>query len=193
MNRKTFLRVCGIFGMGSYLYPYAIDKAARSVEDPSRTTPCEEKQEFAQKWVKRLFDNFDGNLDEAKRKEIMEGCGEACFQGSIKGKRISAMDIDTFINAINKSTGEVAAMREGNIVDFRFIGEAKGLKTEDSRCLCPLVESGPEGLSGTYCYCSLGYVREMFRTYTGRDNSVELIESLKRGGKACRFRIILTS
>ncbi|HQT92614.1 MAG TPA: DUF6144 family protein, partial [Candidatus Kryptobacter bacterium] len=60
-------------------------------------------------------------------------------------------------------------------------------------CLCPLVESGPEGLSGTYCDCSVGYVREMFRTYTGKAVSVELLESLKRGGRTCRFGITVNS
>ncbi len=193
MDRKAFLRSCGIFGAGSCFFPYAVGKAAAALEDDPKSTPCDERMKFAQKWVRRFFDSFDKYVDEKERKETMESCGRSCFLGSIEGRKIATMDIDTFIEAINKSTGEVAATRDGNVVDFRYIGDPKGLKVEDGYCLCPFVESGPDGLSGTYCDCSVGYVSEMFRTYTGRAGSVELLESLKRGGKACRFRITLSA
>jgi hypothetical protein len=33
------------------------------------------------------------------------------------------------------------------------------------------------------------YVRDMFETITGRKAKVELLESVRSGGKACRFRV----
>ncbi len=193
MDRKEFLKSCGFLGAGSCLFPHSIGMAAESFPDDSKETPCKEKEEFALKWVKRFFDNFDASLDEPKRREIMERCGKSCFEGSIQGRKISPIDVDRLIDAINKSTGEIAAKRDGNVVDFHFVANPNGLKVADGYCLCPLVESGPEGLSGTYCDCSVGYVREMFRTYTGKAVSVELLESLKRGGRTCRFRITINS
>jgi hypothetical protein len=50
---------------------------------------------------------------------------------------------------------------------------------------CPLTEKGPEGLSGLYCECSVGYVKYMIERVTGTTVKVELLESLKRGGKGC--------
>ncbi len=191
MDRKEFLKSCGLFGVGSCLVSGTIGKAAASISGEPPVTPCEERQRFSEAWVKRFFDLFDESLDEKKKSEIMEGCGRACFKGSVADKQIKVIGIDELIAAINKSTGEIAARREGNVVEFRYVGNPKGLKVADGYCLCPLVETGPEGLSGTYCLCSVGYVREMFKTYTGRESSVELVESLKRGGKTCRFRITL--
>ncbi len=193
MDRKYFLKSCGVFGIGSCFLPGMIDALAASTPEGPPVTSCEEKQEFAQKWVKRFFDTFDESLDQPKRKEIMERCGKACFQGSIQGRTITPADIDIFIGEINKYAGEVAAERDGNVVDFHYVGNPRGLKVTDGYCLCPLVESGPAGLSGTFCDCSVGYVKEMFKTYTGRSVTVDLLESLKRGDKGCRFRITLSS
>jgi predicted hydrocarbon binding protein len=52
-----------------------------------------------------------------------------------------------------------------------------------------MVENVPTGLSPVYCHCSVGYVKEMFEQATGKSIQVALKESLKRGGKACRFHI----
>ncbi len=193
MDRKKFIKSCGMIGMGSCFMPTALSVAADSFHDDSPATPCEEKEKFVQKWVKRFFDVFDKNMDDGKKKEIMQTCGRMCFQGSLEGRKVNPVDVDVLIDGINKSTGEVAAKREGNVVDFHYVSNSNGLKVADGYCLCPLVESGPAGLSGTYCECSVGYVREMFKTYTGRDSTVELLDSLKRGGKTCRFRITLAA
>jgi len=56
-------------------------------------------------------------------------------------------------------------------------------------CMCPLVESGPPGLSPTFCLCSTGYVREIFERQLARPVTVELVESLKTGGRDCVFRV----
>ncbi|HUI30462.1 MAG TPA: DUF6144 family protein, partial [Candidatus Acidoferrales bacterium] len=184
---------CGLVSMGSCLVPGAVGAAASSFQNSAPVTPCEEKERFSQKWVKRFFDVFDKDLDDGKKKEIMKSCGKMCFQGSLGDKKVNPVDIDALIEGINKGTGEIAAKRDGNVVDFHYVSNPRGLRVADGYCLCPLVESGPEGLSGTYCECSVGYVKEMFQTYTGGTVNVELLESLKRGGKSCRFRITFTS
>jgi len=192
MDRKDFLKSCGMFGVGSCLLPGTMGAFANSVKDEPPTTPCEDKEAFSQKWVKRFFDVFDGKLDGDKRDEIMHANGRVCFLGSIGDKKVEPVDVDILIDQMNKYSGEIAATRDGNVIDFHYVKNPRGLKVADGYCLCPLVESGPKGLSGTYCECSVGYVREMFETYTGKTASVELVESLKRGGKTCRFKITLT-
>ena len=192
MDRKGFLKSCSMIGVGSCFLPRTIGVAANSLQDGSPVTSCEDKEKFSQKWVKRFFDVFDKNLDDGKKKEIMENCGKICFQGSQVDKKVNPVDVDVLIEWINKATGEIAAKRDRNVVDFHYVANPRGLKVADGYCLCPLVESGPEGLSGTYCDCSVGYVKEMFQMYTGRAATVDLLESLKRGGKTCRFRITLS-
>ncbi len=80
-------------------------------------------------------------------------------------------------------------LREGDVVYFNYRGNPAGLQIADGYCLCPLVEDGPADLSPTYCHCSVGYVAYMFERSTGRPTRVELLESLRGGGKACRFAV----
>jgi hypothetical protein len=82
--------------------------------------------------------------------------------------------------------GEHIVRREGNVVTYGF---AMKPGVAITRCGCPIAEHGPEGLSATFCRCSVGFVRAMFSGYPGRPVRVELLEALKRGGKTCRFKI----
>jgi hypothetical protein len=99
--------------------------------------------------------------------------------------------LDDFIARAQARFGEEVVHREGDVVYFNYVQNRRGLKVADGYCLCPLVETGPAGLSGTDCLCSVGYVQHMFETMAGHPVKVELRESLKRGGKGCKFKIDL--
>jgi hypothetical protein len=53
----------------------------------------------------------------------------------------------------------------------------------------PAGRGRPADLSPTYCHCSVGYVAYLFERSIGRPVRVELLESLRGGGKACRFAV----
>jgi predicted hydrocarbon binding protein len=92
--------------------------------------------------------------------------------------------------------GEKEIRREGNIIYYQY-GKAHvspyGLSIADGLCLCPLVESLDKTLSKTYCQCSAGYVKELFERLVGKPVEVEVLESLRSGGKICRFKIEILS
>jgi len=67
----------------------------------------------------------------------------------------------------------------------------QGLIMSDGYCMCPIVESGPPGLSPSYCNCSAGYVGEMFERWLGKPVEVDVLETLKSGGKDCIFQITI--
>jgi hypothetical protein len=64
----------------------------------------------------------------------------------------------------------------------------RGLMEANGRA-CAMGAYGPPDLSPTYCHCSVGYVAYMFERNLGRPVRVELLESLRGGGKACRFAV----
>jgi hypothetical protein len=97
--------------------------------------------------------------------------------------------LDAFIARLQTHVGEENAYRQGDTVFLNYVGNPDGLKVADGYCLCPLVEDGPEDLSPTYCHCSVGYVGFMFERAIGRPVRVELLESLRGGGKSCRFAV----
>lgn len=168
----------------------------KSPVDNPNETPCDEKMEFAQKWVKRFFEIVDQQLDEETRIKLMQSNGAACAKGAYgeltNDKPATIEDIDQKIVTWQKNLGKENIYRQDSTLFFNFIGNPKGLKISDGYCLCPLIENKPEKLSPTYCQCSVGYVKYMFQRFiTFKPVQVELLESLRSGGKACRFKICL--
>jgi hypothetical protein len=152
-------------------------------------TPDGKKVQWAKVWTKRFFDVFDQELDEPTRRRIMQRNGAACHQGALAGAKPRTSTLEQMVAAMAAEDGADSIRREGQVVYFNYTRNGAGLRVADGYCLCPLVEDGPPGLSGTFCECSVGYVRDMFETTLGRKVKVELLESLKRGGKTCRFRV----
>lgn len=188
MERKEFLSksICACIGAGTIMSPVtnsgcpiAIDKSE------NEGTPCDEKHKFAQKYVKRLMDIFNNKLDENTRVDLVQTMGETCARGAYGDKEQASDKVSVFEFA-NRLKARIA----NNVIYWEYSGSPwTGLKIADGWCLCYLTEKGPEGLSGLWCECSVGYVRYMFERYTTSKVQVELLESLKRGGKGCKFKI----
>lgn len=189
MDRKEFIKRAGIATGSLAFLGNACRCFARGSAIDTPVTSCEKKQEFTQIWVKRFFVLLDTTVDEATRKSLMHANGKACHQRSTGGKKIDPVSLDEFVRSLQQYVGKENCRHEGDAIYFQYVQNPAGLKVADGYCLCPMVESGPPGLSGTYCECSVGYVRDMFEMYTGKSMHVELLESLKRGGKGCKFKI----
>ncbi len=191
MDRKNFIATAGI-GVGALaLAPSSCLCCLQDKTSNPPTTPCEKKQQFAERWAKRFFDVIDSQLDEATRRKLLEANGKACHQNSLHGEKITPMPLEVFVKKAQEYAGKENCRQEGNVVYFNYSHNPAGLKIADGYCLCPMVESGPPGLSPTFCFCSVGYVRDMFETATGRKAEVELLASLKRGDKTCSFKVTM--
>jgi len=202
MNRKEFLVQLTGYGAAAAALPVLAPccAAAATLQSAKETTPekqrpegtpIDKRMDFAQTWAKRMMDNIDAELDEPTRVRLMRANGRSCFRGAYQ--KPFPGGVDAFIEQVKKWDGgdPPPIRREGDIVYFDYVRNPAGLKVADGWCLCPLVERGPEGLSGTFCECSVGYVAEMFSGIVQKPVRVELLESLKRGGKGCRFKIHL--
>jgi hypothetical protein len=167
-----------------------IEGLEQRMKNGSRS-PAWRRIEFAEGWVQRLLDNMDAMLDPQTRSGLMQACGRACYTqafGVASNEKPSPEALDSFVQA-GKDSG---VRREGNTVYFQYDNvNPQGIGIPDGVCLCPFVESGPERLSATYCQCSAGYVRELFERITGTPVAVEVLESVRTGGKLCRFKVNL--
>ncbi len=199
MDRKDFLKTIGKAGLATgTLAVFGGPCCCLAQEKPASTpaakgTACEERLKFVDRWTKRFFDAVDAELDQPTRIRLMEATGRACYLGSREGRPVPPpLPADKFVAELQKYVGPENARMEGDKIYFNYVGSPAGLKVANGYCLCPLVETGPPGLSGTFCACSVGYVREMFSQALGKPVKVELLESLKRGGKSCRFKVALS-
>ncbi|NSW95374.1 MAG: hypothetical protein HPY62_11770 [Bacteroidales bacterium] len=182
-------------GMGLGFTPGSFLPKKNNLKNPFGT-PCEKKMEFTQAWIKRFFDIVDRHLDENTRVRLMQANGAECAKGAYgeltSDKPATIEEIDRKINEWQKKIGKENVFRENNTVYFNYVGNNEGLKISDGYCLCPMIEDKPEILSSTYCQCSVGYVKYMFQRFiTFKPVEVELLESLRSGGKACRFKVTL--
>lgn len=157
-------------------------------------TPAWRQMEFAGEWIQRLTKNMDAHLDGETRRRLMQACGRDCYINAFgvrSGEPPPAGALDTFL-AGAQARGDTEIRREGNTIYYHYGPNEQnpyGLRLLDGYCMCPLVESGPEDLSPTYCQCSAGYVRESMERMTGSACEVEVLESVRTGGTRCRFKI----
>lgn len=152
--------------------------------EPAKS-PCEKRMDWAEGWTRRFFETLDGQVDDATRRRLMVANGRACYREGHAGREIRPITVDELVAKLQAWAGPDGCRREGDTVVFTYKAGP------DGGCLCPLVEKGPAKLSPTFCLCSVGYVTQLFETGIGRPVRVELVESLRTGGTACRFKIDL--
>ncbi len=197
MNRKQFLARSAQAGACCAAALFAGSMEARTSKQQAsepKVTPCDRKVESGQKVIRRIISQLDAQLDEASRTKIMEACGRACYTGA-HGPRPAAQpgpqDVEKFLDGMRKYLGKDGVQQQGSqtIVYFRYTSNPQGLKTADGYCLCPIFENAPKDVSPTFCNCSLGYVKEIFERRTGKPVTVQLTNSVLRGGKTCEFTV----
>jgi len=52
-------------------------------------------------------------------------------------------------------------------------------------------QEGKQPLSASYRFCSAGWLKEGCATVSGKPVTVEIVETVKRGGRRCRFNVKL--
>jgi hypothetical protein len=203
MDRKSFLRSLGKAGAcaGACACAAAGGLRAALAFEPGQAKPGDKTTEravkwmdFADMWIKRFFDVMDQTLDVASRTKLMMANGKTCYRDWIRESKqeVKKIDFATWAEKAARTANPEELKIEGNVVHFQFQSSAEtGQGSPESVCLCPMVESKPSGMSPTYCLCSVGYVKEMQELRFGRKAEVELLDSVLKGGKRCKFKITM--
>ena len=165
-------------------------------ENPgARSTPSENRADvrikFAENWVHRLMTVLDTELDDKTARRLMHASGRACFLDWLNhgGPEIEVTTIEEYAEKVRDRTDGAVSV-DGNTIYFQYMSAAEtGEASEEGACLCPLVESKPEGLSHTFCQCSVGYVKQWYDMMFQKPVTVELLDSVLMGGPRCRFKI----
>jgi hypothetical protein len=189
MERKKFLRVSLCLGaLGGVRQ--ALGEEPKGATPPAPATPavappnrCEGQAEFGRRLLARFMTDMDAQLDEPRRVALMEARGRSCARlGPIRLAQAHKGNLEAFIEDFGRHMGPDGLRREGNVVKVKY-----------PTCYCPLASEIKEALSPTYCNCSVGWLKELYETVTGKPVKVEVLETVKRGGQACRFNVILTA
>jgi hypothetical protein len=171
MNRKEFfaqtagLGCCALAVFGS---------------TPAQADPASEEKEFVTNWLTDLFEAMDRELDEAAKVKVMAGCGIGCFRRHSFKTDIAKQgkgDLDKLLKAYQKN---FEAWREGDLVHIRF-------GAVSTQCYCPAARYHPVRAHDMHCECTRATHQAIFETAPKRPIKVEVVESLRRGGKTCHF------
>lgn len=185
MKRKDFLKstftggcACALLALGGNPILSAQDTGEKKPEK-------DENQEFITSWIEEFMGIMDTNLDEKTRAKIMEESGRKCAQ-------------KTYHPVTSKFKGNLEGlleqMRKGfaeNVVYDQTKGTVHVVGKKQAACFCPLVKGRSTLKSGTYCCCSIGWVKEVFETVTGKKVEVIAERTILRGSDHCDFKITI--
>jgi predicted ArsR family transcriptional regulator len=133
-------------------------------------------------WLVDLLKEVEGHVDEERLANILEGRGRACigatYINKAKDAAKNAKDVDEFLD--NLATAVRMLKREGDKVYMVY-----------PKCYCHKLKGVKGDVPGSYCYCSVGWVKEMFEQALGRPVEVKLEASVLRGDEACRLRVLV--
>jgi hypothetical protein len=186
MERKQFLKaslclgaLCGArSAIPQETKPEPPESASASASQPSA---CERNAEFARGWVRSFMEILDAQLSEPERVALLEARGRACARsGAVRMAEAHKGDLDGFMAAMASHMGPDGLRREDSVVKVKY-----------PTCYCPLASQINEPLSASYCACSVGWLKEMYETVTNGPVTVEVLETVKRGGKVCRFDVTI--
>jgi hypothetical protein len=184
MDRKQFLCRTLQLGLGSCSLG-AMEALASTLAEGAQSTPDEvtiarKEAEFVRNWVSDLLDTMDEQLPRAARVKLIEGCGRGCFRRHEFKRAIAEQgkgDVDKLVAAYKKN---FEVWRDGDAVHVRY-GETS------SRCYCPVVKDRAPRADDLHCECTRSTHQSIFETALGRPIRVEVLETLRRGGRTCHF------
>lgn len=135
------------------------------------------------KWAGDVCAYLDNNFDDEQVKKIRMGC--SCMPPPKLIEQLRRLykkcnDLDAFAREYEASgSGSFTLACDGDTLIFTY-----------PRCYCDCVQRVNEPVSKTWCLCTLGYTKKLFDAVFECDTEVELLESIKTGGKRCVIKII---
>jgi hypothetical protein len=157
--------------------------AAETAQDP-KPAASQPAATMPQKWIVALLPQLArGDREYAKR--LLKGCSRSHYDDlnlqatldRFRGK------LDDFLDFLRKEWGWVIEYdRDKGVIQ---VNENKAY------CVCPLVPKQHGDNLGILCYCSEGIAEQMFSEVAGAPVRAEVVESILRGQKSCKYRIDL--
>lgn len=116
----------------------------------------------------------------------MELCGEACARED--------RDLEIAEQIAKETTGnEEILARVNKEIPWcgTWIRKGNRIHCVCVKCGCPLVRNKIVELTGTFCYCSRGWVKKSFETLFKKPVKVKLEKAIGLGDEVCKFVVYL--
>lgn len=180
-NRRSFLKkscligtcFCGFGGLSGLIASTGTER-----------TDDQKPETIHSKWITSLLVSLkDENPETARR--IIKNRAEAHFNDlNLKEKFAPFVGKpELFYDFLKNEWGWI-------LEHDKFAGTIVADENKDY-CVCPLIKNKKiEGLNAL-CYCSEGMAEKMFSYVLGRQVKAEVVQSVLRGAKTCKYKITL--
>ena len=151
-------------------------------DKPDELANTKMERDFVLNWVSDLMDTMDKVLDEETYIKLIEGCGRGCYSRHQFKKDISIAaqgDLEKLLTAYKKN---FEVWKEDDTVHIRYGEKSPG-------CYCPILKNHAYNTKGLHCNCTKATHQAIFENALGRPFKVDILESIRRGGKTCHFLV----
>lgn len=134
-------------------------------------------------WAKQICETLTDRLPEETAKAVRMACH--CKPPLAKFERLRRQfakdgDLDAYVHAQNEAGTGADFWLEDGYVYMSY-----------PRCYCSFVKNATEPIPESWCWCTIGYAKELHDFVFGRETKVELLKSVLRGDEKCVMRISL--
>ncbi|UCH13695.1 MAG: hypothetical protein JSV22_11370 [Bacteroidales bacterium] len=187
MERKDFFKSICKYGLCSCaaftVFSHNETYAGLDDDEDQNLKNLEWKLGFIQKRFARLMGIFDTSLEDSKKRELLEKLGRECAKDFKEEAANFEGNIEGFLDDIMKKWVEKAEYdKEKGII--------RVFDKKRETCFCPFVNMSLL-TSDTMCYCSRGWLKEIYETVSGKPVDVKVTSSILRGGERCSSEITI--
>lgn len=179
MDRKQFFKESVKTGLGCCAF-MILDQPAGAAVESSELQKLQSEKEFIQNWLSDLLETMDAELDRKTKIKLMEGCGRGCFRRFQFKQDIALQGKGSLEKLLEAYRKNFEVWQDGNLVHIRYGRVSSG-------CYCPAARYRPATPNDLHCECTRTTHQTIFETALSRPFKVDIIESLRRGGKTCHF------
>ncbi len=156
------------------------ENPAAAQDSGGRLAELEREKQFIQNWLADLMETIDTELDESAKIKLMAGCGKGCYRRFPFKQDIARQGAGSLEKLMEAYRKNFEIWREGDLVHIRYGEVSKG-------CYCPAARYRPAKPHDLHCECTRATHQTIFETALDRPFQVDILETLRRGGKTCHF------
>ena len=182
MNRNAFMKRLALLG----LCPVVIGKLTAQVPETNGVNYDDDikqlkaQKEFIENWLSDLLDSLEQNVDRKMQEKIVGFCGKKCYSRYSFKQDIAQAGKGNLENLIKAYSKNFEIWKEENKVHIRY-GEVS------KQCYCPAANYRTAKPMDIHCECTRNTHKAVFEAALDRTFDVQIVETLRRGGKTCHF------
>lgn len=163
------------------LEQYAGTEAMRRLMEGREPVSPADPAVMKARWIGALMEDLESELDPKTVLYILEATGRGCIGRSLLDRAVEiyeqADDPEEFLDRLNEERIGGGHLRlEGSLIRGHY-----------DRCYCAWVNAEPGLVSSTFCYCSVGWLKELFETVLEEPVEVRFLQTVLGGGDRCEF------